>query len=61
MPVGELGRSDDTLTTFPWGTQESGVGGLRVDAWAGGSDKRNAPFTTSEKAGPRVRTPWENP
>ena len=40
MPAGELGRSDDMLTALPRGTQESGAGGIWVDARAGGSDGR---------------------
>ena len=38
------------LTVSPWGTQESGVGGLRVDAWDGGSNKRKAPSATADEA-----------
>ena len=55
MPAGELGWSDDTLTASPWDTQESGAGGLRVDARVGGSDKRKAPSATADKAGTQGR------
>ena len=50
MPTGELGGSDDTLMASPWGTQESGAGGLRVDVQAVGSDKRKAPSATANEA-----------
>ena len=55
MPTGELGRSDDMLTALPQGTQESGAGGLQVDARTGGSNEQNAPFATSDEAWPRGR------
>ena len=47
----EEGWGHNMLTALPWGTQESGARGLRVDAWAGGSDGRKAPSVTANKAG----------
>ena len=55
MPAGELEGSDNTLTAFPWGTQENGAGGLRVDARAGGSNKRKTPSAPADEAGTRGR------
>ena len=55
MPAGEVGGSEDTLTASPWGTQESGAGGLRVDARAGRSDERKPPSASDGKAGTRGR------
>ena len=55
MPVGDPERSNDTLMASPWGTQESGAGGLRVYARACGSDKRKAPSVTADEAGTRGR------
>ena len=46
---------DNTLTALPWGMQESGAVGLRVDAWAGRSNYRKDPSTTADEAGTRVR------
>ena len=43
MPAGEVEENDNTLTVLPWGTQEIGAGGLRVDARAGGSNGRKSP------------------
>ena len=52
---GEPGRSRDTLTTSPWGTQESGTGGLRVGAQADGSDARKSPSAAANEAETRGR------
>ena len=43
------------LTVLPWGMQESGAGGLRVDARAGRSNERKAPTATADKAGTQGR------
>ena len=51
MTEGETRESRDTLTASPWGTQESGARGLRVDAQAGGSEGRKAPSGTANEAG----------
>ena len=55
LPAWEQGWGNDTLTASPWGTQEIGAGGLRVDAWAGGSDGQKAPSVTADKAGTQGR------
>ena len=55
MPAGELGGSNNTMTASPWGMQESGAGGLRVDARAGRSNERKAPTATADKAGTQGR------
>ena len=55
MPGGNLGGSNDMLTASPWGTQESGVGWLRVDARASRSNKGKAPSATATKAGTKGR------
>ena len=55
MPAGELEGREDMLTASPWGTQEIGAGGLRVDARAGGSDERKAPSMAANEAGKRGR------
>ena len=49
--MAEEGWGHKTLTASPWGTQESGARGLRVDARAGGSDSRKAPSATADEAG----------
>ena len=55
MTEGEQGGSGDTLTASPWGTQESGAGGLQVGAQAGGSNDSKAPSTAANKAGTQGR------
>ena len=42
------------LKALPWGTQESGARGLRVDARAGGSNDRKSPSAMADKAGTRA-------
>ena len=51
----EEGWVHDTLTELPWGTQENGARGLRVDALAGGSEGRKSPSATANEAGTRGR------
>ena len=53
MPSRDLGGSDSTWTASPWGIQESGVGGLWVDAQAGRRHGRKSPSATTDKAGMR--------
>ena len=55
MTKGDPGGIGDTLTAFPWGTQESGVGVIQVGARAGGSDTRKPPSGAADKAGTRGR------
>ena len=56
----EEGWVHTMLTASPWGAQESGERGLRVDARAGGSDGRKAPSAMVDKAGTRGRHgAWE--
>ena len=43
------------VTASPWGTQESGARGLRVDVRAGRSDGRKVPSATAGKAGTQGR------
>ena len=50
IPAGEQGWGYDTLTASPWGMQESGEVGIRVDARAGRNDGRKAPSATANKA-----------
>ena len=45
----------NTLTALPWGTQESGARGLRVDARASGSDGQKPPSAMADEAGKRGR------
>ena len=49
----EEGWGHATLTVSPWGTQERGARGLRVDARVGRSDGQKAPSATTIKAGTR--------
>ena len=51
MTEGGPRGSRDIMTVSPWGTQESGAGGLQVGARAGGSDARISPFAAANKAG----------
>ena len=51
----EEGWGHNTMTALPWGTQESGVRGLQVDARAGKSDGQKAPSATADKVGTRGR------
>ena len=51
----EQGESRDTLMASPWGTQESGAGGLQVGAQAGGSDGRKTPSAAADEAVRRGR------
>ena len=53
--IEEEGWGHETLTTSPWGTQESGERGLQVDARAGRSDGRKPPSVTADKAGTQGR------
>ena len=55
MPVGELERSEDTLTASPWGTQEISAGGPQVGTRAGGSNTRKAPSAAADEAGMQGR------
>ena len=50
MTEGEPRRSGETLTALSWVTQESGAGGLQVEARAGRSDARKAPSAAANKA-----------
>ena len=48
------------MMASPWGTQESGARGLRVDAQAGGSNDRKSPSAKADEAGVRGRHgDWE--
>ena len=49
--AGEQEGNKGTMMASPWGTQESGVGGLQVDARVDGRDKRKAPCATADKTG----------
>ena len=53
MTAGAPERSGDTLTTSPWGPQESGARGLKVGARAGGSNTRKALSAAANEAGTR--------
>ena len=55
MTAGELEGSGNTLTTLPWGTQESGAGGLQGGARAGGSNTGKAPSAAANNKGARGR------
>ena len=55
LEMEEEGWKNDSLTALPWGTQESGARGLRVDVRAGESDVRKSPSATADKAGMRGR------
>ena len=50
MPAGEQEGSEVMQKASPWGMQESGEVGIRVDARAGGNDGRKAPSATANKA-----------
>ena len=54
MPVIDQGWVYDTLTASSWGTQENEVGGLRVDAPAGGINGQKDPSAT-DKAGAKKK------
>ena len=54
MPTGEQEGSKDMLTASSLGTEESGAGGLQVDAWAGGRDERKAPPRLPVRRGRRA-------
>ena len=43
------------MTAWPWGTQESGAGGLQAGARAEGSDARKAPLEAANEGGTRGR------
>ena len=45
----EEGWGHTPLTALPWGMQESGARGLRMDARAGGSDGRKASSATADE------------
>ena len=47
----EEGWGHAKLKSLPWGTQESGARGLRVDSRAGESDGTKALSTTDNKSG----------
>ena len=51
IPEGEEEGSGDTITASPWGTQESGVGGLQVDVQAGRSNNRKPPSAAVKRRG----------
>ena len=55
MPAGEQEGSEDMLTASPWGTQESGAGGLQVNARAGRSNESKASSAIANEAGKQVR------
>ena len=55
MPEGEKGGSGDMLTASPWGTKESGAGGIQVGTLADGSNDRKSPSAAAKEAGMQVR------
>ena len=55
MTAGEPEGSGDRLTALPWGTQESGAGGLQWGARASGSDTRKPPSAAADEEGTRGR------
>ena len=53
MTTGDLEEIGDTLTALPWGTQESGAGGLQGGAGAGGRDTGKSPSAVADEKGTR--------
>ena len=55
MTAGDPEGSGNMLTTLPWGTQESGAGGLQGGARAGGRDTRKPPSAAADEEEARGR------
>ena len=55
MTAGEPEGSGNTLTASPWGTQESGAGGLQGGERAGGNDTGKSPSAATNKEGAQSR------